>query len=129
MKCMLIIPLFAVLACGSIGTVDRQAAAGLFDRVSTRVVDYVAASQQPDDPVLLDIQVAAQAIAGPDDRIQTGPIRALVESVCQAHDRFVTADSTLTDLQRRTYLRSTQLLRALMDESAAKATSRPIGGD
>lgn len=37
--------------------------------------------------------------------------------VSDRHDAYISADTRLTDLQRRTYLRDTALLRAVVDEA------------
>ncbi len=129
MKFFLLIPLLFVLACGSIGTVDRQATADLFKRVGDRVEAYVAAGPNQADPVLLDIQVAARALDGPDERIAAGPVRKSIERVCKVHDDFVTSDDSINETKRGTYLRSTQLLRALMLESEATPVAETRRGD
>ena len=52
----------------------------------------------------------------------TGMIRAeavdgTLRAVAGRHDKYITADSTLVDIERRIYLRDTELLTHLLDEA------------
>lgn len=124
---LLLLVVLAGLAasCGAVGTVDTVATAGLFAGVSQRVEAYESHQATPADPVLLDIQVVRQEIQQSPDRLEAARVALPIQHVCQVHDGYVTADPALTDIQRSTYLRSTQLLLALINEAAPAALPRP----
>lgn len=66
------------------------------------------------------IPVLAVMLAGCGSMVDATAIKGSTDLICGRHDAYVTNDPTLSDLQRQTYLRSTELLRKVVDEAAAK---------
>jgi hypothetical protein len=50
-------------------------------------------------------------------QIAAGDIQDAVHIVSDRHDTYVQSDTTLTEVQSETYLRSTELLRLIVDEA------------
>jgi hypothetical protein len=51
--------------------------------------------------------------------ISAASVDPLIRTVSDRHDAYVNGDQSLSQVQRETYLRSTTLLRKLLDEAAA----------
>jgi hypothetical protein len=51
-------------------------------------------------------------------QIAAEDIHPALHLVCDRHDAYVHADTTLTSIQSQTYLRSSELLRLIVDEAA-----------
>lgn len=52
--------------------------------------------------------------------VKVSAIEGLVEKVSVRHDAYINADDSLSDLKKRVALRSTTLLRAVINEAKAK---------
>lgn len=49
--------------------------------------------------------------------VSVSAIDAPVNAVCDRHDAYVEADTSLSDLEKETYLRTTTLLRRVVEEA------------
>ncbi len=53
----------------------------------------------------------------PSNYIRVDAIDGPLNRVCDRHDAYTSADTSLTDLQRRTRLKTTELLRKVVEEA------------
>lgn len=61
--------------------------------------------------------VLALPACAPAGYISVDAIDGPLNRVCERHDTYTTADTSLTDLQRRTRLKTTELLRKVVEEA------------
>lgn len=57
---------------------------------------------------------------GPDQTIDAKALNGVVRPVLERHDEYVEKDSSLQQVERDTYLRSSELVRQLVDEALAE---------
>lgn len=63
----------------------------------------------------------ASLLAPCENTIDATAVSDPIAIVCDRHDAYVMADSSLTPEQRELYLRTTEMLRVLVDEARAGA--------
>lgn len=70
---------------------------------------------------LMLLSSAVFGCAGPPNAINASAIDVPLMDVLTRHDRYVQQDAALSDVQRRTALRSSQLLKTLQDTAMKRA--------
>lgn len=67
----------------------------------------------------------------PNDCVSAGALAGPLDSVLRRHDTYVTNDPTLTETEKATYLRSSQLIEETVEQALrdplTEAQSRPLG--
>jgi hypothetical protein len=63
-----------------------------------------------------------------DDEVSVAAVETYVRSVTARHDDYVTADEGLSVLERRVYLRSSELLNYVIDEAMEEKEANVFSG-
>ena len=109
--------LVVFVSCGTIGTFSSQDMAVAVDAIQAKTEDYVAK-----DTSLTDVQRAEllapslriNAVLTATERVSVSQIATDVDALTTTHDRYVNADTSISESQRSMRLATSQELRELM---------------
>lgn len=110
--------LVVFVSCGTIGTFSSQDMAVAVDAIQAKTEDYVAK-----DTSLTDVQRAEllapslriNAVLTATERVSVSQIATDVDALTTTHDRYVNADTSISESQRSMRLATSQELRELME--------------
>ena len=109
--------LVVFVSCGTIGTFSSQDMAVAVDAIQAKTEDYVAK-----DTSLTEVQRAEllapslriNAVLTATERVSVSQIATDVDALTTTHDRYVNADTSISESQRSMRLATSQELRELM---------------
>jgi len=121
MKKLVMVCLVALAACVAAGTTDTNTLSGAEVVLTRHDVYATALLEEPAKTEALTEsgrvrKAIADAKAAGVERMEVASIRGDARLVIGRHDQWVKDDPKLDDLQKRTYLRSSALLKQLLED-------------